>query len=89
MDTTTAYVTGKVSDLDYNLGLKGAHVAFKNEQYSFNTICKGDGIFTFGHIPSGTYILTSTFIGFYSLKDTVTVKPGDVVKLKIKLGTDY
>ncbi|QHL88815.1 hypothetical protein GU926_15835 [Nibribacter ruber] len=88
MDTATAFVSGKVLDLDYHLGIKGAQVTIENEQYAFSSTCGKDGIFKFGHLPPGKYTLKTTFIGFYTLNDTVDFKAGEIVKLKIELGTD-
>ncbi|WP_210462961.1 carboxypeptidase-like regulatory domain-containing protein [Rufibacter roseolus] len=89
MDTLIVNVSGKLLSLYGKFGLPGAKVKFINKENSFSKICNEDGGFEFRHIPSGKYQITSSYIGYYSLTDSVEFKTGDIVEIKVRLWADY
>ena len=88
MDTLTVNVTGKVTDLYDKFGLKGASIELKNNENSYSRTCGENGEFRFDHIPSGKYKVTSDFVGYYHLRDSIELKSGEIIGLKIGLGYD-
>lgn len=88
MDTLTVNVTGKITDLYDKFGLKGAKIELTNNEKSYEQNCGENGEFKFDHISSGKYQIISDFVGYYMLRDSIELKSGEIVKLKIGLGYD-
>jgi hypothetical protein len=88
MDTITVNVSGKITDLHNKFGLKGAKIKLTNIVNSYSKTCGENGEFKFEHIASGKYRITSDFVGYYHLTDSLEFKSGEIVELKIGLGYD-
>ena len=88
MDTLTVNVTGKITDLYDKFGLKGARIELTNNDNSYSKTCGENGEFKFEHISSGKYKVISNFVGYYQLRDSIELKSGEIIGLKIGLGYD-
>ncbi len=88
MDTITVNVNGKITDLYNKFGLKRAYIELKNSKNSYSKTCGENGEFKFEHISSGKYKIVSNFVGYYQLRDSIELKSGEKVELKIGLGYD-
>ena len=88
MDTLTVNITGKITDLYDKFGLKGASIELANNENSYSKTCGKNGEFKFEHISSGKYRIISDFVGYYHLRDSIELKSGEIIVLKIVLGYD-
>ena len=88
MDTITVNVSGKIYDLYDKFGLKGAKIELTNNINSYERDCGENGEFSFDHISSGKYLVQANFVGYYQLRDSIDLKTGEIIGLKIGLGYD-
>ncbi len=87
MDTVTVNISGKVYELYENFGLKGAEIELSNNKNSYSKICGETGEFKFKHIASGKYKIKRKYLGYFTFSDSIEIKSGQIIKLKIGLGT--
>jgi hypothetical protein len=87
-DTIPAKVSGKILDYYDKFGLKGAEIKLENKEKSYYKPCGNKGEFNFENINPGKYRITASYLGYYTLKDSIELRSGEVIKLKIGLGYD-
>ncbi|MEQ9466491.1 MAG: lamin tail domain-containing protein [Ekhidna sp.] len=73
---STGSVSGVVKDKTLNEGLFGATAVLKGTNYG--TMTGMEGGFKIENVPSGTYTLKISYIGFSTIEQPVTVSSGDV-----------
>ncbi len=88
MDTLTVIVSGKIFDLYDKFEIKGAKVELTNNENSYSETCGKKGEFKFEHIASGKYKIWSSYIGYYTLTDSIEFKSGEIIEMNIGLGYD-
>jgi hypothetical protein len=88
MDTITVNVSGKITDLYNKFGLKGAQIELTNNENSYSKTCGENGVFNFEHISFGKYRVIGNFVGYYQFRDSIELKSGEIIGLKIGLGYD-
>ena len=88
MDTITVNISGNGMELYDKFGLKGASIELVNKENSYSRTCNEKGEFDFKHISAGKYLIIADFVGYYMLRDSIELKTGEMVKLKIGLGYD-
>jgi hypothetical protein len=87
-DTVTVNVSGKIADIYDKFGLKGAEIELTNNDNSYKRNCGENGEFDFEHISSGKYLILADFVGYYQLRDSIELKDGEIIRIKIGLGYD-
>ena len=78
----TAIITGTVTDAK-GASLPGVNVAFA--ELGKGTSTKADGKYRIGNLPSGTYSLTFSFVGYTSQTREVTLRNGETTTLNVTL----
>lgn len=89
MDTTTTHVSGNIFDAREKSVLEGAVVTLISKQNNYSKASNELGDFNFKHIIPGKYQITSRFLGYYTLKDSIGLESGDIVNIKIGHITDW
>lgn len=88
-DTSTTIIRGKIIDNYDNSGLCGAVIELNNNLNSYSRNSTENGEFTFEHISSGKYEIKTSFIGLNTFKDSIELKSGEIMEIKIGLGAEY
>ena len=73
-------IAGRVLD-EHKESLAGAHIFLK--ETSFGTIANGNGQFRLKDIPTGTYTLAVSFIGYETLSQSVDVNDKSTLSLEL------
>lgn len=81
-----ASIKGNISDAQTNETLVGAYVIVDGMQKGSSTDINGD--FIIENLPSGTYKVIATYVGFSSKTEEVTLGEGAEVTLNFKLNPD-
>lgn len=89
MDTSTTIIRGKIIDNYDNSSLPGAFIELNNNRNSYSKNCNENGEFSFEHISSGKYAIKTSFIGHNRFRDSIELKSGEIIEVKIGLGAEY
>ncbi len=82
----TAAIKGKVTERETGNPLVGAHVSMRNDRGELTgMITDPSGFYVIGTLNPGTYVLTVSFIGYASYRETLELGPGEVVHRQIEL----
>lgn len=76
-------VQGSIQDAQTGDALPGANVLLRGTSLGASTDLNGN--FTVRDVPPGSYKIRATYIGYNTKEISVDVKPGETVKLTIKL----
>ncbi|NGP88118.1 TonB-dependent receptor [Fodinibius halophilus] len=77
-----ASIEGTVSDQEKD-PISGVNVALP--QLNRGTFTKGDGSYSIQNLPSGTYTIVFSFVGYQNKRQQVTLHPGETVTLRVSL----
>lgn len=80
---TTGLVTGNIQDKNQKLSLPGATLKLKPGNHY--TVSNQQGKFEFLGVPTGTYTLEVTYIGYQLLSQEVTVAAGKATDIQLKM----
>ncbi|WP_409232609.1 peptidase associated/transthyretin-like domain-containing protein [Polaribacter gochangensis] len=89
MDTITINISERVYELYENFGLPGADIELSNKNNNYHSFSKEKGVFKFKNLLPGKYKIRSTYLGYFTFSDSIVLKSGEIIKLKIGLGTYY
>jgi hypothetical protein len=78
-----ALVAGRVSDAASGDGVALANLRFRGTNAT--QLSDSTGRFTFGTLPSGVYVLDADGLGYTTVSDTVTVAPGSLTDIVVRL----
>lgn len=82
----TGSVSGNVADSSANEPLVGANVYIRSLQKS--AIVDTAGNFSLTNLPDGTYLVETSFVGYKTKSQQVTVANGEAVKINISVAGD-
>jgi hypothetical protein len=85
MDTTTCSIQGKIIDLKNLEPMAGCGIRLKGLNHD-STVTNANGEFDFGHLPPGDYLLSTQYLFYRSLLDTIKAGSGEIIYLKVGLG---
>jgi TonB-dependent receptor len=80
---TTGLVTGNIQDKNQHLSLPGATLKLKPGNHY--TVSNQQGKFEFLGVPTGSYTLEVTYIGYQMLSQEVTVAAGKATEVQVKM----
>ena len=80
---SAASITGTVTDATTSNPLLGANVFLVGT--SFGDAADENGSYTFSNVPSGSYLIRVTYIGYTTSEDSITVAPGKDLTHDFKL----
>ncbi len=83
IDAQNASLRGNIYDQGTGESILFGNVVLSGTDY--RTITDIDGFFVFPDVPAGTYQLEMTYIGYDTLREQVTLAPGQVKYLKLYL----
>jgi len=79
-------IAGRVSDQGSGEPLEGVEVAIEGAAAS--QVCDAEGRFAFPRVGAGTYTLSFSRLGYGSRSEPITVGPGQVLSLEIRMGVE-
>ena len=87
MDSIAINISGRVYELYENFGLPGAEIELLNKNNNYHSFSNEKGKFKFKNLLPGKYKIRSTYLGYFTFSDSIVLKSGEIIKLKIGLGT--
>jgi large repetitive protein len=81
--STTAVVTGRVTDITSSGSISGAKVTLGGS----STTADSSGIYRFSNVAAGTYTVTAVASGYFSVSKSVTATSGATSTLNFQLAT--
>lgn len=73
-------LSGKILESGKHLGLSGSTISLNSGKF---TVANKNGEFSFGNLPSGTYLLKASFVGYQTVEKAVTLNGNMQVALEL------
>ncbi|MDZ7808092.1 MAG: carboxypeptidase-like regulatory domain-containing protein [Gracilimonas sp.] len=76
-------IEGQVFDLESSEALTGVNIVLKGTNYGAATNINGD--YKISNIPSGTYTLRATYLGYETIEQEVNIRPGQTLTFNLEM----
>jgi len=89
INTHDIVLQGQIIDLYDKSELGFARIELISNKKSYLRDSDRNGNFKFRDVLPGKYIINTSYVGYYDFKDSLHVKQGELIELKISLGYGY